>query len=434
MKKSTRMITLIFILLFLALALTSCAQKSQPSSVALDETGTIILRVNPEISVEYNKEGLVTKITGENDDGKGIVDTYKDFVGKDARTVVKELVQLIHGAGYFVSEIDGSARNITIEIAAGSVLPQNDYMNLLAEDVLTVVKELNIDTKVMGFSDYDDSNYLDNIDNDSDYAKRSEGSLTLENAKEVALKSVGLNMQDVTFKKVDYDHDDNKPMYKIKFMANGEEFEFKIHVLTGRIHKFERDRKSSDSDYQEAVDPSKLISLDKAKEQVLAFAGLKPADVTFYKAEFDDDDKHPEFELEFRSNGKEFKAEVDAVTGNVMKFERDDKYDDSDYSDDSLYSDSKREPKTVVDDSNYDDQTDYNDSHYDDNTNYDDSHYDDHTNYDDSHYVGTTDYDDSNYDDTDDDSDYQYVAPAPSDSGYDDSGYDDSDYDDSDYD
>lgn len=200
MKKTTKWITVIFSLLLLSLAVTGCAQSSTPGTVALGEAGTIILRVNPEISIDYNKEGLVTKITGDNDDGKAIVDKYKDFVGKDAREVVKDMIVLIHEAGFFVSEIDGSAREITIELATGSVLPKEDYLNLLAEDVRDIARLLNLDTRINGETDYGDSRF-DDLEMDSDYRKRPEGSISVEKAKEIALNAAGVTASNARFKK-----------------------------------------------------------------------------------------------------------------------------------------------------------------------------------------------------------------------------------------
>ena len=65
---------------------------------------------------------------GKNDDGNTIVAEYADYSGKDCRQVVSDLVAKINEAGYFVEETDGSAREITLEIEAGSVLPEENFL------------------------------------------------------------------------------------------------------------------------------------------------------------------------------------------------------------------------------------------------------------------------------------------------------------------
>lgn len=176
MKKNSRLILALASLFLLATLLAGCAQGVSPASTALEEEGTLVLRVNPEISVSYNKEGLVTRVSGRNDDGEKILSSYADFVGKETRQVVKELVEQIHAAGYFVEEIEGEGRTITIEIEPGSVLPKDDFLQVIARDVQGLVKDLRLNAPVRadGLSDFDDSGYTDNQDDDSDYAGKDD--------------------------------------------------------------------------------------------------------------------------------------------------------------------------------------------------------------------------------------------------------------------
>ena len=67
-----------------AVLLTGCGAPAQEGT-ALKETGILTLSVNPEIQIEYNRDGKVTALTGRNDDGKGIVEAYPDYIGKDCK-------------------------------------------------------------------------------------------------------------------------------------------------------------------------------------------------------------------------------------------------------------------------------------------------------------------------------------------------------------
>ncbi len=120
--------------------LTGCGSQTSPAGTDTaaevsrnTEGGVITLKVNPEIAVSYNKDGAVTKVEGKNDDGESIVADYVDYFGKDCREVVSSLVAKINEAGYFVTEADGTPREITLEIEAGSVLPEDDFLkNIVA--------------------------------------------------------------------------------------------------------------------------------------------------------------------------------------------------------------------------------------------------------------------------------------------------------------
>ncbi len=356
MKKSRQIITLGISILFVAATLFGCAKGTASKDASMDEMGTIHLRVNPEISIRYDKDGLVTLIKGENDDGEKIVADYKDFVGKDAREVVKELIIKIHEAGYFVSDIDGSKRNITIEIEDGSVLPLPDFAKMIAKDVRSTLRSLDLDVQLRGidasdYSDYDDSDYYASDYDDSGYPNAERGEyITLARAKEIALAHANVNAANAVFDDKDFDLDDGRAVYELEFKANGVEYEYDIDARTGNILKYKHVGKN---------------------------AGIEPGRNDY--SDYDDDNTN---------------------------FTDDTDYDDdSDYGTKSTTRTTTRRTAAKKDDSNYDDD----DSDYDDD---DDSDYgtksttrtttrqttarNDHSDYDDA----------SDYDDDNDDSDY----------------------------
>ena len=103
--------------------LAGCGGKNKETAVVQEQTaqeepegGVLLLKVNPEIAIEYDAEGRVTAVRGLNDEGKNIVADYQGYVGKECREVVSELVGVINEAGYFVEEVEGQGRKITIEI------------------------------------------------------------------------------------------------------------------------------------------------------------------------------------------------------------------------------------------------------------------------------------------------------------------------------
>ena len=162
--------------------LTGCSSGSTPATgnpvsvqTASEEGGgAILLKVNPEIEIFYDADGLVTKIEGENDDGRSVIADYKGYTGKSCRDVVRELVTRIHDAGYFVEETEGEARKITLELEKGSVLPEKDFLNSIAADVesYTAAEHLNSPVNVYDDDrdDWDDDrdDWDDDLDDDRD--------------------------------------------------------------------------------------------------------------------------------------------------------------------------------------------------------------------------------------------------------------------------
>ena len=154
--------------------------------------GVLTLKVNPEIDISYDDEGLVTKVEGKNDDGNTIVAEYADYSGKDCRQVVSDLVAKINEAGYFVEETDGSAREITLEIEAGSVLPEENFLKNIVAGIQEYTSAQNLTSPVnvngesnYGWSDYGDTDYGPDNDgvtdyndtdyNDTDYGTNNDG-------------------------------------------------------------------------------------------------------------------------------------------------------------------------------------------------------------------------------------------------------------------
>ena len=72
----------------------------------------------------------------------------------------------------------------------------------------------------------------------------STGEITIESAKEIALKDAGLTSSQVYFKKAKLDRDDGRMVYDVEFICNGYEYEYEIDRATGAI--LERDVERDD--------------------------------------------------------------------------------------------------------------------------------------------------------------------------------------------
>jgi len=138
--------------------------------------GILCLKVNPEIAVHYDENGLVTKLEARNNDAKAIIEKCNDYVGKETHTVVKELVTAIGNAGYFVEEVEGVGKRITIEIEVGSVLPNDTFVDNVVAEVKDYVSSNNYRNYIelegntdYGITDYNDTDYGPNNDGITDY-------------------------------------------------------------------------------------------------------------------------------------------------------------------------------------------------------------------------------------------------------------------------
>ena len=82
---------------------------------------------------------------------------------------------------------------------------------------------------------------IDDDDYDPAYAKDGKPSpyITLEKAQEIALAQANVDAADAVFDDKEFDHDDGTPIFELEFMANGNEYEYDIHAVTGKVVKAE---------------------------------------------------------------------------------------------------------------------------------------------------------------------------------------------------
>jgi len=119
-------------------------------------------------------------------------------------------------------------------------------------------------------------------------------------------------------------HDDDGPEYEIEILAKDGKYEIEIDAFTGVIKEFERDDHDSKEDRTQAA--GSFISPEEARKIAL---GLVNGEII--KLELDDDeDDDPEYEIKVRKDGVIYEIELDARSGRVEEFERNDDDDKRD--------------------------------------------------------------------------------------------------------
>ena len=183
---------------------------------------------------------------------------------------------------------------------------------------------------------------IDGDDYDPKYAKDGNPSpyITLEKAKEIALAQAHVNAADAVFVDKDFDHEDGTAIFELEFTANGNEYEYDIDAVTGKVLKAEHD----------IAGAQKGGSLNSSTA-----------------AQYDDTDYGPNNDGVTDYNDTDYGPNNDGVTD----------YNDTDYG-------PNNDGVTDYNDTNYhDDDGDHGDTHYGDTNYHDDDGDDGDTNYDD---------------------------------------------------
>ena len=110
--------------------------------------------------------------------------------------------------------------------------------------------------------------------------------------------------------------DDGIPVYKIKLTQNSKKYTLKYHAKTGRLLEY---KWASKIFAQRPTENNRYISMTKAKKIALS----KVPHATIVKAEFDNDDGVPLYEIEAIKGAMEYDIKIHASSGKILGFDKD---------------------------------------------------------------------------------------------------------------
>ena len=140
--------------------------------------------------------------------------------------------------------------------------------------------------------------------------------ITLNDAKQIALKHAKLTAKQVKFIKAKSDIENRKKVYDIEFYKGKTEYDYEISATTGKILEYDHDVENFKAPSQKTK-----ISLSKAKSIALKHAKLTAKQVKFTKARTDYDDGRKVYDIEFTKGNKKYEYEISASTGKILEYD-----------------------------------------------------------------------------------------------------------------
>ena len=155
------------------------------------------------------------------------------------------------------------------------------------------------------------------------------GQITLEQAKETALKHAGLKADAVTFVKAEQDYENGKLVYEVEFVTNDGgkvvEYDYEIDAATGTVVSYDYDAENYTPQSGNAASGA-TIDEATAKQTVLnKVPGATAANIYEWKLDFDDG--RWEYEGEIRYGTMEYDFTIDANTGAIIEWDMESIYD-----------------------------------------------------------------------------------------------------------
>ncbi len=146
----------------------------------------------------------------------------------------------------------------------------------------------------------------------------------LESAQNIALEHAGQKEEEVQILHTKLEYEDRVWQYEVEFYHPELhiEYDYDIDALTGEILSFDMDTEYSPQGAGHSPANDGQIAEEKAKQIALEYADVAEEDTQRMKVEFDYDDGRSKYEIEWYVGRTEYSCDVDAVTGEVLSFEK----------------------------------------------------------------------------------------------------------------
>ena len=143
------------------------------------------------------------------------------------------------------------------------------------------------------------------------------GTITEDQARQIAPDHAGLSASQVTFLKSRLDYDDGRQVYDVEFYSSDyTEYDYEIDAATGDILSYDSDAEG----YAPPTANTTAITADQARQ--IALAEVPGATVNdIYEFELDRDDGRLEYEGTIYYNGMEYEFTIDGYSGAIRSWE-----------------------------------------------------------------------------------------------------------------
>lgn len=143
-------------------------------------------------------------------------------------------------------------------------------------------------------------------------------SISLEDAKAIALEKAGFAEDQVLMTLLKEEWEDGSLLYEVEFIAGGQEHEYEIDAATGEVLKASTEKLGSK---KAEFAKGQYLTLAEVKAMALEKAGLTEAQGTWTELELDQEDGRAVYELTLTDGAQVYEVELDASTGDLLKFE-----------------------------------------------------------------------------------------------------------------
>lgn len=264
--------------------------------------------VNPSIQISTNKKDVVLKVDALNSDGEAVLDGM-NLKNADIKVAVNAIIGSMVRCGYLTDADNGILVSVHNEDTNRALGIRNEILadidSSLRENHIeaSVINQTVTDTgtaaefaKKHGISTGKAVFVLGIAEKEPAFNADELASLSLREIAELVVR-YGVDISGFA----DYDRDDG--------------------VWENIADIIDDINESTDASIPAA--PEGAITPEQAEQVALEHAGLTGGGVVYIKTELEKDDGVWKYEIEFYANGIEYEYDIDAMTGNILRHEKD---------------------------------------------------------------------------------------------------------------
>lgn len=142
--------------------------------------------------------------------------------------------------------------------------------------------------------------------------------ITLEAAKQIALRHANIQENEIHNFKIDQEYDDGVMQVEIEFWKDYIEYEYKINMNNGEILEYSQERNRTEFT---PISPNQnFLTTEDVKKIAVDHANVNLNETRFVKISQEFKYGYSSYELKFWHNYIEYKYEIDAANGNILEF------------------------------------------------------------------------------------------------------------------
>lgn len=257
----------------------------------------VSLDVNPSIQLEVNKNEKVLSATPMNDDGAEILDGM-DLKGTQADVAMYAIIGSLLQHGY----VDELANSILITVEDNDQARGEKLQQELTAQADAALANAQVNGAVLAQT----------LQNSEELSQKAQ-EYGISTGKAALIQAIveGSNNTKTFEDLVGLSINELNLLYTAQAPLEGQTSGNEQNTGAANAAPITTSGSASQSAY---------IGLEAAKEAALKHAGFSASDATFVEAEYDYDDGRMVYEVEFHVKGTEYDYEIDAQTGEVVKY------------------------------------------------------------------------------------------------------------------